>query len=100
MVAHSHRNAWALILNSSSGHLQQRRFTWSAFGAAVGFCAGIGSALIAAAVTVMSWVTGPLWHHLPLQRGGTLLFALTIPLLIFGAHCLDLLDKGNGDANK
>jgi hypothetical protein len=100
MVTRSHGNAWALILDSSSDHLPQWRFSWSAFGAAVGFCAGIGSALIAAGLTVMSWVTGPRWHHLPLQRGGTLLFALTIPLLIFGAHCLDLLDRPNGEANR
>ena len=41
----------------------------------------------------MSWVIGPHWHGFFIQRYGTVLLFLAIPLLIFGAHCLDLMDK-------
>ena len=34
-----------------------------------------------------------------LHRDGTVLLFLTIPLLIFGAHCLDLMDKHDEEAS-
>jgi hypothetical protein len=39
------------------------------------------------------WFTGAVWHGHSLQRFSTILLFLTIPLLVLGAHCLDLLDK-------
>ena len=35
----------------------------------------------------------PAWHGLSLHVVGTSLFVITFPLLLLGAHCLDLLDK-------
>lgn len=72
-----------------------RRHGWSAktFGAAVGLCGGIVAALAACALTVVCWLTHGTWHGLLLQRSCTVLFFLMIPLLVFGAHCLDLLDS-------
>jgi len=62
-------------------------------GAVCGLCLGIISPLVGAVLTAMTWVTGPHWHGFSIQRYGTVLLFLTIPLLIFGAHCLDLLDQ-------
>jgi hypothetical protein len=42
---------------------------------------------------VLAWFTGAVWHGYSVQRSGTILLFLTIPLFIFGAHCLDLLEK-------
>ena len=85
------------------------RGTWNwkngtaAFGLAAGFIAPICGSI----VTVISWFRDPVWHHVSLHEAGTTLFVLTLPLLILGAHCLDLLDnekkqaigseKGNDD---
>jgi hypothetical protein len=62
-------------------------------GAVCGLGFGIISPLVASVLTAVSWVTGPHWHGFAIQRYGTVLFFLTVPLLIFGAHCLDLLDQ-------
>ena len=58
-----------------------------------GLCFGIISPLIGSIFTAMAWFTGPHWHGLSIQRYGTVLLFLTIPLLLFGGHCLDLMDK-------
>ncbi|HEY2961678.1 MAG TPA: hypothetical protein VGJ37_04645, partial [Pyrinomonadaceae bacterium] len=55
-------------------------------------CGGILSALAASLLTVVVWLTHSTWHGLFLHRSCTTLFFLMIPLLVFGAHCLDLLD--------
>ena len=68
-------------------------WTWKSGGAVCGLCFGIISPLIASVLTAIAWFTGPEWHGLSLHRDGTVLFFLSIPLLILGAHCLDLADK-------
>jgi len=75
-------------------------WTWRTGGAVFGLCGGIVSPLIGSVLTAISWFTGPEWHGLPVHRGGTVLLFLTIPLLIFGAHCLDLMDKQDEEATK
>lgn len=72
-----------------------RRHGWSAktFGAAVGLFGGIAAALAGCALTVVCWLTHRAWHGPLLERSCTVLFFLMIPLLVFGAHCLDLLDS-------
>lgn len=82
-------------LSSHAVIRELRRHGWSmkTFGAAVGFCGGIGAAVGACALTVLVWLTHRAWHGVLLQRSGTVLFFLMIPLLVFGAHCLDLLDS-------
>jgi hypothetical protein len=72
-------------------HLHGRN--WKSAGAIFGFCFGILSPIVGSILTAIAWFTGPSWHGYFIQRCGTLLFVLTIPLLIFGAHCLDLMDK-------
>jgi len=58
-----------------------------------GLAGGIISPLIGSVLTAISWVTGATWHGLAVQRIGTVLLFLTIPLLLLGAHCLDRSDK-------
>jgi hypothetical protein len=70
-----------------------RGLTWQSGGAACGLCFGLIALLIGLVLTAIAWFTGPSWHGFALQRDGTVLLVLTIPLLAFGAHCLDLLDQ-------
>lgn len=66
---------------------------WTNWGAVCGLSLGIIAPVVGALLTVITWFTGSEWHGLHLHRTGTVLFVLTIPLLIFGAHCLDLSDR-------
>ena len=81
-------------LSSHSVINELRRHGWSmrSCGAAFGLFGGILAAVAACVVTVVVWLTHAAWHGHLLQRSGTILFFLMIPLLVFGAHCLDLLD--------
>ena len=82
-------------LTSGSVISELRRHGWNVKtgSAALGLCGGITTAVLGAIVTAVAWFTGPEWHGHFLQRDGTILLFLTIPLLVFGAHCLDLLDR-------
>jgi hypothetical protein len=60
--------------------------------AAFGFCGGVCAGVCGSLLTAVAWFTGAVWHGHSVQRFGTVLLFLTIPLLIFGAHCLDLLE--------
>jgi hypothetical protein len=82
-------------LSSHAVISELRRHGWSmkTVGAAVGLCGGIAAAIAACALTVLCWLTHGGWHGPLLQRSCTVLFFLMIPLLVFGAHCLDLLDS-------
>jgi hypothetical protein len=84
-----------LIPRDLVDQMRARGWTWRAGGAVFGLSGGIISPLIGSVLTAIAWFTGPEWHGLPLHRGGTVLLFLTIPFLIFGAHCLDLIDKQN-----
>ena len=75
-------------------------WTWRSGGAVCGLCFGIISPLIGSILTAIAWFTGPEWHGLHLHRDSTVLFALAIPLLAFGAHCLDLMAKQDEEARK
>jgi hypothetical protein len=68
-------------------------WNWTSGGATCGLCLGIICPLLGSILTAIAWFTGPEWHGLPLYRGGTVLLFLTIPFLIFGGHCLDLMDQ-------
>ena len=60
--------------------------------AAFGFCGGVCAGVVGSLLTAVAWFTGAVWHGHSVQRFGTVLLFLTIPLLAFGAHCLDLLE--------
>jgi len=68
-------------------------WTWKSGGAVCGLGFGIACPLVGSILTAIAWFSGPEWHGLHLHRDGTVLLFLTIPLLIIGAHCLDLVDR-------
>lgn len=72
--------------------LRDHGWSWRSTGACVGLLGGVIAPLFGLALTALTWFIGD-WHGFHLGRDGALLLFLTIPLLIFGAHCLDLLDK-------
>jgi len=82
-----------LTLRSLIEQISVRGWTWQGGGAACGLCFGLIAPLIGSVLTAITWFTGPRWHGFALQGDGTVLLFLTIPLLVFGAHCLDLLDQ-------
>jgi hypothetical protein len=75
-------------------------WNWRAAGSVFGLSCGIIAPLIGSVLTAIAWFTGPEWHGFAIQHYGTVLLFLTIPLLIFGAHCLDLMDKQDEEASK
>jgi hypothetical protein len=66
--------------------------SWPVVGAAFGLIGGLISPLVGSVLTIIAWFTGPIWHGIHIQRDGTALLFLTIPLLVIGACGLDLLD--------
>ena len=81
-----------LPTNRTRGGQRTRDFNWRYWGVGFGLC-GLISPVLGAALTAIALVRGPTWHGLSIQRYGTLLFFLTIPLLVIGAWCLDLLEE-------
>lgn len=67
--------------------------TWKSIGAAFGLFAGLAAPMLGSVFTLISWAMDSSWHGLSLHSIGTSLFVVAIPLLILGAHCLDLLDN-------
>ena len=67
--------------------------TWKNRGAVLGLGGGLIAPIVGSFLTIVSWFADPAWHGFSLHYAATALFVLTLPLLIFGAHCLDLLDK-------
>ncbi len=72
---------------------KSRVWTWQAICAVFGFVGGIVSALFGVAFTALSWLPIPRNSAAHLHSLGTVVFCLTIPLLIFGGYCFDLLEN-------
>ena len=64
-----------------------------ALGAVGGLIGGILSALFGAGFTAAGWLTANQGARQWLSTVGTVLFFLTIPLLIFGGFCMDWMEK-------
>ena len=77
-----------------------RGWTWRRIGAAFGLGGGLACALSGSVITAATWLTGAAGYGPALHRLGTGLLVLTIPLLIFGAHCLDLIETQKDRARK
>ena len=67
--------------------------TWTSRGAAFGLLGGLLAPIVGSFLTVITWFADPAWHGFYLHVAATSLFVITFPLLVLGAHCLDLLDK-------
>ena len=70
--------------------------TWKSRGAVFGLGGGLIAPVAGSILTIVSWFADPAWHGFSLHYLATALFVLTLPLLILGAHCLDLIDKTAG----
>lgn len=71
---------------------------WQAFGAAIALVGSIVAAGLGTVLSVLGWFLGGQRFGPLLDQIGTILFFLTIPLLMFAAHCLDLLERECGAA--
>lgn len=76
-------------LRSLSGAIRQAQLV----GAVVGLAGGIFAAMSGAVFTVASWFVANEGVRQWLSTAGTVLFLLTIPLIIFGGFCMDWAEK-------
>jgi hypothetical protein len=79
------REARALISHS--------RDVWPVCGVGIGLVGGVLAPLLGALLTAAAWMEGNGGYGLLLHKLGTFSFWLTIPLLSFGSHCMDVLEK-------
>jgi len=76
-------------LRSLSGAIKQAQLV----GAVVGLAGGLFAATSGAVFTVASWFVANEGVRQWLSTAGTVLFFLTIPLIIFGGFCMDWVEK-------
>ncbi|HKQ75339.1 MAG TPA: hypothetical protein VJ810_16690 [Blastocatellia bacterium] len=90
-LASSDKNAQARTkpLWNFSGAIKQAKTV----GAVVGLFGGIFATMSGAVFTVASWLVTNDGASQWLSTAGTVLFILTIPLFIFGAFCMDWVEK-------
>ena len=76
-------------------YLASRRsgWTWQARGAVFGIAGGIVAATVGTLLSASAWALGDETSVLSMHGVGSILLLSTIPMLITGAHCLDLLEK-------
>jgi hypothetical protein len=68
-------------------------WTWQYAVAVFGLAGGIIAITFGSVLTAATWIVGTVGSGWYMQRVGTVLLLSTIPLLILGAHCLDLAEK-------
>jgi hypothetical protein len=76
-------------LSSLSGAIGQAQLV----GAVIGLAGGVFTAMSGAVVTAASWFVANEVVRQWLLTAGTVLFLLTIPLIIFGGFCMDWVEK-------
>ena len=81
------------IFEEMDSLIRNNPWTWQSIGAVTGLIGGVSSpALGTLLIAVASFIrSGPTF--LTLNVLSIVSFVLTIPLLAFGAHCLDLLER-------
>ncbi|MDX2040198.1 MAG: hypothetical protein SF097_03070 [Acidobacteriota bacterium] len=62
-------------------------------GVAIGLAGGVASGIFGATLMAAGWLAGNEAARHWLSSAGSTLLLLTIPLIIFGAFCLDWLEK-------
>jgi len=73
--------------------------TWQAYGAVLGVGGGILTAFFGTMLMAGASILGNESGGFPSHGIGTLLLFLAVPLLIFGGHCLDLLERSSKAPN-
>lgn len=92
-LASLHKNARARV--KPRGTLRGAVKQAQVMGAVTGLAGGIFAAMSGAMFTVASWFVANEGARQWLSTAGTVLFYLTIPLIIFGAFCMDWVEKNN-----
>ena len=75
--------------------IEQHPGRWQTVCAVAGLAGGILSPLLGTLTTAAAWLAHSQRVSSYLNDLSIVLFTLTIPLLAFGAHCLDLLEKSH-----
>ena len=88
-IALTRRNDGQSILD----HLRDLGWNRNTCGAILGLLGGFLAPVVGSILTALGWITGPTWHGVAVQRMGAVFLFLTIPLLLLGAHCLDLEER-------
>lgn len=73
---------------------------WRMFGACLGLCGGLSSAVLGSLVTVASWLVREPHNKTLLHQLGGVLLCSTIPLLLLGGFCLDWLCPAPATADR
>jgi hypothetical protein len=73
--------------------ISDSRDVWPVCGAGIGLVGCVLAPLIGVLLAVIARMEGNGGHGPLLSKLSTVLFLLTIPLLIFGGYCLDVLEK-------
>ena len=72
---------------------KERLWSWWIIGGICGLAGGIVCSLLGAILTAGSWLISAGNSYLYIHQAGTALLLLTMPLLMLGAHCLDLQEE-------
>jgi hypothetical protein len=83
------------MITSGAG---RRSSDWCSVGAVAGLTGGIVATILGSILTALSWFSEDGAHAE--KVAGTVLLVLTIPLLVVGAQCLDLMDKKKESARE
>ena len=72
---------------------EEQGWNYLSIGACAALAGGILAALFGSLLTAVTWFTGAGAGSSYMHTLGGILLFITIPLLILGAHCLDLAEK-------
>jgi hypothetical protein len=92
-LASLHQNARARVnpRETMRGAFKQAQVV----GAVAGLAGGVFAATFGAMFTAISWFVDNEGARQWLSTAGTVLLFMTIPLIIFGAYCMDWMEKNN-----
>ena len=76
-----------------AGFRTHRSWSWARLGAVCGFVGGSLAAILGPGLSAGAWALGGGVAGSVLSGVGTALSFLTVPLLLLGGHCLDVLDE-------
>jgi hypothetical protein len=77
----------------STDFISNPRDVWPVCGAGIGLVGCVIVPLLGVLLTVVAWVEGNSGYGPLLHKISNVSFVLTIPLLLFGGYCLDVLER-------
>ena len=73
--------------------IKENKRRWQSSVAVLALGSGFLSPFIGVFLDLVDWLTATSIHHSFLYKTSLAFYALTLPLLALGSHCLDLLEK-------